>query len=505
MSTSGGFNPPSDPPCPYAPRMTRAAALALRAGAGLRENCVVVITDGPTIGTAGNTSATEIELNPVSSTDLGMSARVHSTFSANAWDGIYNIDIGTAGSIVKLTDDWNNTADDTDPNAPTVHTQVPWHKGSDSFRDNSFHDVTLTGWAAAGGTFRDNDLRETTVNVTGKTAGTFHENNIVGGSLTSLTATSFINDNQMTGAFVSHVGTGAGSFSYQNNTMLTGSVDIDAATTAQVTMNNNVFGGTAGGYRVRMVAASLDPMIVSGNRLFDNGPGAADLQVGGAGEVQVNSNSISAGEIVLNGPARTDIAGCILTDTTVTDGDGKLDILTSTLAGTTIDQNGSSVLLVSDCLLHNSLVSTVPGATRGLTLDQVSAASSTVAQGGTGSTNVDSLTEGSVLTASSFLLNSTSGLAVATTCPGVVLASGGIVSIINNTDSGPVFHSRIEGDSALNITGAGVFAQSRLSGEATLNLSGNAQASIIDGQFTVTTALANVNSLMNKAFNDWNV
>lgn len=153
MSTSGSFVPAAVPECSYAPRMTRAAALALRAAGGLRENCVVVlITDTPVIGNAGNTSVTEIELNPVSPTEFGTTARVHTTFAASAWKGVYDIDLGTAGSITELTDDFGNTAKDIDADSPTVHTQVPWHLGglgpfpAPIFRDNLFEDAVLTGW-----------------------------------------------------------------------------------------------------------------------------------------------------------------------------------------------------------------------------------------------------------------------------------------------------------------------------------------------------------------------
>lgn len=152
MATSGSYTPAAAPECPYAPRMTRAEALALRAAAGLLENCVVVITDGPVIGTAGNTSPTEIELNPVGPSELGTKARVHTTFAASAWGGVFDIDLGTAGSITELTDDFGNTAKDVDADSPTVHTQVPWHLGgvgpspAPIFRDNYFEDAVLTGW-----------------------------------------------------------------------------------------------------------------------------------------------------------------------------------------------------------------------------------------------------------------------------------------------------------------------------------------------------------------------
>src|SRR5687768_10951456 len=110
MATGQSFNPQC-----YPPRMTRAEALARRAAGTLKENCVVVITDGPTIANViTGTSATETELNPTSPTSLGLTARVFTTFDDSAWSGIYDIDLGVAGSITRLSDNLGNTAQDTD-------------------------------------------------------------------------------------------------------------------------------------------------------------------------------------------------------------------------------------------------------------------------------------------------------------------------------------------------------------------------------------------------------
>lgn len=176
MSTSGSFVPAVVPECPYAPRMTRAAALALRAAGGLRENCVVVLhTDTPTIGTAGNTSPTEIELNPVGPSEFGLAARVHTTFDNTSWNGLYDIDLGTAGSITRLTDASNNTVEDKDADSPTVHGQFPWHLPpvTPGLRDNLISDVTLTNWAtlAVGDVVQDNTIRGGTLDL-GAAGGT---------------------------------------------------------------------------------------------------------------------------------------------------------------------------------------------------------------------------------------------------------------------------------------------------------------------------------------------
>ena len=303
MSTSGGFTPPAAPECAYDPYMTRAEALALRAASALNPNCVVVITDGPVIGTPGNTSPTQIELNPVAPDDLGRDARVHTTFDNTAFSGLYNIDDGAAGSINSLTDHWNNHISDEDTDAPTVHTQFPYHLSGTNLRDNVVNDSTLTGWdtaLAAGGRANDNSIRNSTVDLTGRTGVTsfFDQNVIESSTVAANTPTSFVRQNQITGAVVRHLGTSAASFSYQNNAMLTGSVQIDAATTAQVTMNNNVFGGTSGGYRVAINGRTSGLVTISGNRLFNSGGAAQDLLVSGpSGTVTISSNQIGAGDI----------------------------------------------------------------------------------------------------------------------------------------------------------------------------------------------------------------
>lgn len=175
MSTSGGYVPAAIPECAYAPDMTRAQALARRAAGTLNPNCVVRITDGPVIGTAGNTSPTTIELNPVSPTDLGMTARVTTTFDNSAWAGLFDIDLGTAGSIIRLTDASNNTVEDKDADSPTVHTQFPWHLPpvTPGLRDNLISDVALINWAtlAVGDVVQDNVIRGGTLDL-GAAGGT---------------------------------------------------------------------------------------------------------------------------------------------------------------------------------------------------------------------------------------------------------------------------------------------------------------------------------------------
>lgn len=487
MATSGSYVPPAIPECAYAPQMTRAQALARRTAGTLDPNCVVVITDGPVIGTAGNTSPTQIELNPVSSTDLGMAARVHQLFHpASAWTGIYDVDLGAAGSIKRLTDHWNNTAQDANADSPTVQTQVPWHKGSATFRDNFFDESTLTGWDAAGGTLSDNKIVESTVDLTGKTAGTFNQNTMMGSTFTSRVPTSFVASNALTQALVSHLGTTAGSFSFQNNVMLTGSVTADAATTSQLTVNNNVFGGTAGGYRIQVVGKTAVGPIISGNRLFNPSTGAYDLKVSGAGIANVTSNDIGAGQITMDGLATSEVKDSNLSNATIThSGSGAMDVSASTISG-------------------SSVVSAV-GSTRGLTLGGVLANGSTVTQNGTGSANIDNFVNGTgtLLQRATVTLNATAAGTPASTFSGLTAVASSSVAVGDHTVGLAIDNSRIDTGSTLAISSGGTFVRSRLSSEATLTTSAAITASVMEGQFSKTVASVNVNRLCNKSFDDW--
>lgn len=504
MSTSGSFNPPDVPACAYEPRMTRAQALAHRAAGTLDPNCVVVITDGPVIGTAGNTSPTEIELNPVSATDLGMSARVHTTFDpSSAWEALYDIDTGAAGTITRMTDGWNNTAQDSDPDAPTVHTQVPWHKSSATFRDNFFDHATLPGWSAAGGVIRDNVIQESTVNLTGKTAGTFNQNQITGSLFVSNVPTAFITGNQLTTATVQHLGTGAGSFSFAFNVMLTGNVSVDAATTSQVTINNNVIGGSAGGFRVAVNGKTNELAIISGNRLFNQSLATADLIVSGTGEFGLTNSEISGSSLTFNTPGIVDVIGANLGGSTINVTAGELVGLRFQMVGSTANHQGNGLLTLQDTTLNASNVITATGSTRGLRLLGATAFGSIITQNGTGATNNDSFQAGVTLAQAVVNLNATAAGTPASSFQGVIVTSGGQLNVADHTDATPVQSSRIDSRAILNLSGAGVFITGRISSDAVLNLTANATSSVIEGAFTKSPIGVNTNRLCNKGFDDW--
>lgn len=182
MGTSGGYTPPAVPACAYPTRMTRAAALALRTAGTLDVQCAIVITDGPAIGPSA--TVTEIELNPVSSTAFGETARVFTTYDNDAWPGIYDIDLGT-GTITELRDNRGNTAKDVDSGGATV-AGFPW--GNANWRDNYAEDVTFTAANTQVGLITNCRFVGTTLDFTGKTAGAWTDTEILNGSVSVLGA-----------------------------------------------------------------------------------------------------------------------------------------------------------------------------------------------------------------------------------------------------------------------------------------------------------------------------
>lgn len=306
MSTSGSFTPAGTPPCP-AP-MTRAALLALRTAGTLRTECHYIITDGPVIGTAGNTSPTTIELHAVSGAELALEARVHTTFAASAWDGLYDIDAGAAGTITQLEDDWNNRAVDEDPGAPTVHTQVPWHRGSATFSGNSFDTAVLPGWATAVGELTDNDIQGSTVDLTGMTAfvtGVFRRNQVrQGSSVTIVSNQTTVLQNNMFNAIV-NCQSGA-QFGLLNNNIQSGVITVDNTTTGRVAVSECTISDS---YRISVVGyTGPNPgCIIGGNTLATQSAGAYDLRCGGSATLNFTGNTVKAGAIDLNGSGVTEV------------------------------------------------------------------------------------------------------------------------------------------------------------------------------------------------------
>lgn len=387
MSTSGSFTPASTPECAYEPEMTLAEALARRAAGTLDPNCVVVITDGPVIGTPGNTSPTTIELNPVTPNDLGMTARVRTNFNTAAWDAIFDPDLGPNGSIQRLTDEWNNTAQDADLNAPTVHTQTPWHAGGNTFRDNFFDDCSLTGWSAAlaaGVTIRDNHVQEAGVDLTGVTSGNFVRNEVIGGQIDLHAPSTLFNSNTCHNSLVTHNGTGAGLFTCVSNQMLPGNVVIDAATTAAVDVRDNSFTGdvrvSGNGYRIEVTGKTGGTVVVSDNQFIGiNAAAPREMLLSGAGAVSVtrsefrcNNTGVTA-HVTASGAftaTRLRMSGGVLSSTggTLTDVDATGSDIT--LSGASVLEGGSLVRTVLNTAGFSMDTFDITGGTKTLTAAQ---------------------------------------------------------------------------------------------------------------------------------------
>ena len=506
MSTSGSFTPPGAPRCAYDPEMTHAEALALRDAGLLSPNCAVVITDGPVIGTPGNTSPTTIRLNPVTPTDIGRTAQVHTDFDNVAFMGNYNIDGGVKGSLNELTDHWGNTISDEDDEAPTVHTQFPFHLSGPDLRDNTVDDCTLQGWGSLVGEARDNSLKGSTVDLTGRTTGRFNSNSVTNSTLILNAPVSFVDDNQMIRAVVNHLGTGAGTFTLQGNSMFTGDVTVDVATTSVVDVSNNAIGGVSGGYRILVQGKTTGPVTVAGNRLFDRNAGTYELRAASTGTVLVTGSDISSGTLNANGAGAVTVADSNMSTTTATvNGTGTLSVLRASATGSTVTHRGSGVMSLHDTEMNGSTVFSAINSTRGLSLTGCTLFGSNVSQNGTGSASEDLFRPGSTFAQAIVILSATAPATPASTYYGVSVASGGQLNVADHTSTDPIVSCHIETGSILNLSGGGVLTACRLGSAATLNLTNTAANSVIEGQFTKSPAGAALNALANPGFDNWPV
>lgn len=390
MPTSASFTPAGTPPCP-AP-MTRAALLALRTAGTLRTECHYVITDGPTIGTAGNTSPTLIELHAMSGNRLSLDCKVQTTFDNTSWDGRYDIDAGS-GEIQTLTDNWNNEVHD----SVTVAGQFPWHLGGTKLNDNYIGDSTLAGWntfLAAGGTITDNSVINSTVDLAsaGDATATLVANSIVASTVTSRAARTHIEGNTLGSATASMLGNPAGGFGFRTNTMQSGAFTADATSTATVSFANNVMGGEGGGFRFKLTGAAGTSVAINGCRMFNvngSGAGGQELMISGSGSVGMDGNVFNAPDITINSSGGTQLNGTTINFGTFTRAtnsgqftmnDCNLPTCTFTHSGT-----GAGTTTVQGGYMNESTVSTAQGSSGNLALTQVDTNGSTLTVSASGS------------------------------------------------------------------------------------------------------------------------
>lgn len=286
--TSGSFIPAAAPPCAYPTRMTRAAALALRTAGTLDVQCAVVITDGPVIGPAA--TVTEIELNPVSSTAFGETARVFTSYDNDAWPGIYDIDLGT-GTLTELRDRLGNVAKDVDSGGATV-AAFPW--GNAAFRDNYVEDVTLTGANTQVGTITNCRFVGTTLDLTGKASGAWADTEIIGGSVSLLGASGNIvfTRSRLVGTTVTRQVGAAG-----NNNLIIVDSDLAASTVTQAGGGLALNNVDAQALTLSNVAGSVRTLIIT--NLVANGATIAQQRTVGP-----NGDSLT-GAVITGGSSLT--------------------------------------------------------------------------------------------------------------------------------------------------------------------------------------------------------
>ncbi|MEU1815141.1 hypothetical protein ABZ543_08080 [Streptomyces roseifaciens] len=517
MSTSGGFTPPAAPPCPYAPRMTRAAAIALRTAGTLVENCVVVITDGPVIGTAGNTSPTEIELNPVSATDLGLTARVHTTFDpSTAWQGTYDIDLGTAGSITALTDSWGNTAKDPDADSPTVHTQFPWHRGATGFRDNYAEDATLPGWGTATATTSRNRVINSTVDLTGDWS--FSDNHVQGSTVTLTQSAGAVRNfgrNEVLGGAVFRSLAGAtGNANISDNRFHDGYVtEVAATSTATVTVDGSLFTG----HGPAAVDCQFDG---SGTRLINDTQSfahasATQYVLTGGGTVSVGNGSVFRGGRIVRDPAttaniglaRVRVTSSLVQGAGATSGPVSADATSFESVGTNLTQNGPGEILFNSCRIAASVGNSAT-ATRGLNLVSCDLLGGSLTQNRTGGTGQDQI---SGLTLRGALSSVTLNGAVdpggnQTPINSVTVESGSSLTLTDPVGSAGIVvqASQLSGGCIVTGTGTGLVTDCRFSAGVSVDLGAFGHSfCVAEGQLNITATAGNTGSLANKSFNDW--
>jgi len=526
VSTSGSYTPAAAPECPYAPRMTRTAALALRAAGGLQENCVVVLhTDTPTIGTAGNTSATEIELNPVSPTEFGTTARVHTTFAASAWQGVYDIDLGAAGTITELRDDWGNTAKDIDADAPTVHTQFPWHLGSTTLRDNFVEDSTLTGWDTQVGFLGNNRVINSTVNLTGKTAGVIQDNLFQGaglvlgsgGASVSLSRSHVFGISPAT-VLINHTGTG--SLTYSDAIQRDGFV-VAHAGTAGLTVTNSLLNNHG------VAAIDLNHAGGTTTSIVDSTVTAAPAGAAATIENLASAGTLSVARSVLSGTRVTKAAGstgpipitaCDMTDVTITVGAAN-GSTTNTFLNVRANQSvftlngpiagGGRNDFTNGVRADGSAFTVAATATAGLGIQGGTYENATgVAQNRTAGTGSSTLFACRLRGFSTFTDNGTTDPGVGTSFSRLDLTDSVITvgNLTGKTLTGTVLQQCSLTGSTMTLTGpngTALLNRVRLWG-ATLNNAGfDGSDLIIDGAFTKTMTANQNNRLCNKSFDDW--
>ncbi|MFD3848183.1 hypothetical protein ACFWVB_20120 [Streptomyces microflavus] len=507
--------------------MTRAAALALRAAGTLQENCVVVITDGPAIGPAA--TVTEIELNPVSPTAFGQTARVFTSYDNDAWAGLYDIDLGAAGTITQLTDNRGNTAKDLDAGGPTV-TSFPW--GNAAWRDNYAEDAVLTAASTQVGAITNCRFVGSTVDFTGKTAGAWTDTEVTGGATVTTGANMAATRSTVTAATVANAG--AGAFTLTDASVLDATTALTIAGTAAG--NKTLSGGTVIRDRFRMNITGTGNVSITASTFLGRVAGTSEAELGGGGILSIFRTRVTP--YFMAGPA-LDIAGngnATLIDgdmsesriqtaagstsslnlttfifrranavTVAATGTGNVTMLQGNyLSGGGIIQNGAAALQMNACR-GNLVMIGAAGATRGLTMTGCFGQQFNVTQNGTGSAAMDEILQSIGVGTVTVNLNSTLAGTPAQDYVRLALSNGAILNVQDPALPQPIDNSTIETQGTVNVQPGGTFVRCRVAGESTLNTGPHSHVSSVieGGQFTKTSTGANVGRLVNAGFDNW--
>lgn len=526
MSTSGGFTPPAAPACPYPTRMTRAAALALRTAGVLDVQCAIVITDGPAVGPAA--TPTEIELNPVSPTAFGQAARVFTPYDADAWSGLYDIDLGS-GTLTELRDNRGNVAKDIDSGGNTVTVQFPW--GNTAWRDTYAEDAVLTAADAQVGAITNCRFVGSTVDFTGKTAGAWTDTEVTGATVTT-GANMVATRATVRGATVTNAGAGAFTLADSKIIDATTTLAVSGVATAAKTLT-----GTTVRDRFRMNITGSGIVTLTGSEFIGRGAHTSEAELGGSGAIAVTDTTVlpafglfaaldlqGAGSVTLQqGDMRegrfTVAAGASATATVIASTfnlrRGGVVALAATatgpvsmvqgvfMAGGSISQSGAAPLSMNGCQGNVSLIGAA-AATRGATLTGITGQQLIVTQNGTGSTNVDSVTQSEGFGSVAVNLNSTSAATPAQTFTRLSLSGGAILNVTDPAGAQPLDNCTFEQQATVNLQAGGSMSRCRVGGEATLNTGAFQHiASTLELQAVTTSTGANTNRLRSKAFSDW--
>lgn len=433
--------------------MTRAAVLALRTAGTLRTECPYFISDGPIIGTAGNTSATVIEVNATAANELSLDARVHTTFDNTAWVGLYDIDLGAAGTLIEVRDGQGNTFKSTVANAPSVQTQFPWHlAAAGQIRNNGIEECTLTGWGSITTSVVGNRFTGSTINLTGNWT-TVTENRV------DLSTVSLLHAVGASRVFTGNIARGGSVF----RTLL-GGTGSWSVTTCEF-LDGYVFEGAA---------TSTATVTVNGSRFENHGATAVDALVDGSGTRTFNNTR------------------------SVTSGLAQQYTLTGTGAAVTVSN--------SDCLEGRITLSA--GATRGLSVNASIIRTALVTQTRTGGTGVDSIIgsdvsgSGTIVTLAG-AVNPGGAQTILSACR---ISEGGTLSLTDPAGSGGVVMVNTSVISGASVTGTGTVQLDRCRfavGAVFTTGAFTHDRSVVEGVLTVTPTASNSNKLANSAFNNW--